>query len=168
MLHPQKPLRGCMFLFALFLSSCSADGSLESEQSTYEVSQVQVVFEKDITFENNLYESLNTYLLSNNLNELTISPEATQVAFDHTKHMIATNSLHHQNFSNRQSYFNSLGFHGVRENVAKGIDNANDLIHAWLQSPYHREAIESNNTHTGISVLKNEGGMYFITQIYLK
>lgn len=168
MLHPQKPLRGCTFIFALLLLSCSKDDSLENEYSTYDVSQAQVVFERDITFENNLLESLNAYLLSINQNELTFNPEANQVAFEHTKHMIETNSLHHQNFSIRQSYFNSLGFVGVKENVAKGINNANDLIHAWLESPSHREAIESNNTHTGISVLKNKDGLYFITQIYLK
>ncbi len=168
MLLPQKPLIGGTFLFALLLLSCSKDDNFEKQQLPCNDNQVHVVFEKDITFENMLYETLNKYLLSINQSELTSSPEANQVAFDHTKHMIETNSLHHQNFSNRQSYFYSLGFNGVRENVAKGIDNANDLINAWLQSPPHRAAIESTNTHTGICVLKNEDGIYFITQIYLK
>ncbi|MEX0996765.1 MAG: CAP domain-containing protein [Flavobacteriaceae bacterium] len=170
MLHPQKLFRRfSILLFSAFiLQSCTVEDSSENEPTTYNVSQAQVVFQKDLAFESNLLQTINEYLASINQSEVTLSPEANQIAFEHTKHLIESNSLHHENFPERQSYFYSLGFSGVRENVAMGIDNAPQLIQAWLQSPSHRQAIEANNTHTGISVLKNENGMYFITQIYLK
>lgn len=168
--HPQISLKriSILFLTAFQIQSCTIDQSKEDIPEFYKGAQAQVIFEKDISFENNLFEEINEYLNSINQPLLTIYPEANQVAFEHTKHLIETNSLHHQNFSERQNYFYSLGFTAVRENVATGFDNSYDLIQAWLQSPNHRQAIESNSTHTGISVLKNESGIYFITQIYLK
>ncbi len=170
MQHPQKPIRRFyILLFLVFLlQSCSVEDSQEFETATYNVTSAQVVFERDFTFESNLLHTMNEYLITINQNELTLSPEANQIAFEHTKHLIKSNSLHHDNFPDRQNYFLSLGFTGVKENVAKGMENATQLIQAWLQSPLHRQAIEANNTHTGISVLKNENGIYFITQIYLK
>jgi len=170
MIYPQSLFRICSILLvsSFIIQSCTVEDSPVDETTTYDVSQAQVIFQKDVVFESNLLQALNDYLVSINQNELTLSPEANQVAFEHTKHLIESNALHHNNFSDRQHYFLSLGFTSVKENVAKGIDSVSHLIEAWLQSPSHRQAIEANNTHTGISVLKNETGMYFITQIYLK
>tara|TARA_R110002072_G_scaffold260722_9_gene419285 strand:+ start:6092 stop:6604 length:513 start_codon:yes stop_codon:yes gene_type:complete len=170
MLHPQKPFRRfSILLFTAFLfQSCTVEDSLASEPTIYNVSQAQVVFERDFSFESSLLQTINEYLISINQIELTLSPEANQIAFEHTKHLIESNALHHNNFPDRQNYFLSLGFTGVKENVAMGINSASHLLQAWLQSPLHRQAIEANNTHTGISILKNENGIYFITQIYLK
>lgn len=170
MLHPQISIIriSILFLTAFQFHSCTIDDPVENFPEQYKGTQAQVIFEKDSAFENNLFEEINEHLISINQPPLTINPEANQVAFEHTKHLIETNSLHHQNFSERQNYFYSLGFTAMRENVAMGYDNSYDLIQAWLQSLNHQQAIESNSTHTGISVLKNESGVYFITQIYLK
>lgn len=170
MLYPQIHLRriSILLLIVFIFQSCTTDDSINNDPVTYDVSQINVVFEEDIAYQNSLLEEINEHLISINQPPLTINFEANQVAFDHTKHLIESNSLHHENFSDRQNYFYSLGFTAVRENVAMGFDNPESLVHAWLQSAVHREAIESNSTKTGISVLKNENGTYFITQIYLK
>lgn len=170
MLHSQ--IYSSRIIILLFIAnifhSCTTDDSVNNDPVTYNVSQINVVFEEDIAFQNSLLEEINEHLISINQSPLSINMEANQVAFHHTLHLIESNSLHHENFSDRQNYFYSLGFTAVRENVAKGFDTSESLVHAWLQSAIHREAIESNSTQTGISVLKNEQGTYFITQIYLK
>ena len=39
---------------------------------------------------------------------------------------------------------------------------------AWLNSPGHRKNIEGDFTHIGIGVVKNDAGVYYFTQIFLK
>lgn len=171
MFHPQISIQkifAFIFLTSFLCISCSKEEDIPTDPTNYSATPTDVFFEKDAFYESQILIEMNNYLTALNLNELQINPDANQVAFEHTKQLIESNALHHENFSERQAYFNSLGFVAVRENVAMGFNNATDLLNAWLQSSSHREAVESNSTHTGISVLKNENGVYFITQIYLK
>tara|TARA_R110000850_G_scaffold277058_1_gene421920 strand:- start:166172 stop:166651 length:480 start_codon:yes stop_codon:yes gene_type:complete len=158
----------CFSLLFLY-GSCSKEDNPIQETAIYDfASNPEVEFEKDQQYENDLLQAVNELLVSSGQTPLIRNYQADDVAFDHTLTMIEANTLHHNHFSERQAYFNSIGFQGVRENVGKGYSNPSDLIAAWLQSDEHKSAIESNSTHTGISVLKNEDGVYFITQIYLK
>lgn len=157
------------FIIIFFCESCSKDDDAVSETAEYNSpSNVDVVYEKDLQYENNLLKAINDSLSSRDQAPLIRDIRANDVTFDHTLQMIEANALHHDNLSERQAYFITLGYQNVRENVAKGYSTPIDVVAAWLQSENHKSAIESNSTHTGISVLKNESGVYFITQIYLK
>jgi len=94
--------------------------------------------------------------------------EADNQASEHTIYMIEENKISHDFLQQRTAFFLNLGYVSLKENVASGYTNAQTLLDAWLQSELHRLAIEADGVATGISVLKNEAGIHFITQIYLK
>lgn len=167
--YPQITLKKSFFIVFLSLSfySCSKD-ELMKENNSMASSQSQVEFTRDYQFENQFLLILNNYLISNGFNQLERLAEADEVAIIHTQSMIEVNSLHHNNFSERQQYFSDLGYATLRENLALGYSNPETLLNAWLQSPSHKNALESNSNKTGLSILKNQTGKYFITQLYLK
>ncbi len=171
MLHPQTFIPRLIMCFSIFFlyGSCSKEDDTIQETAIYDASSnIDVDYEKDLQYENTLLHAVNDFLVSKGQTALIRNTLADDVAFDHTLRLIEANALHHDNFSERQAYFTSIGFQSVRENVGKGYSNPLDLIAAWLQSENHKSAMESNSTHTGVSVLKNLNGIYFITQIYLK
>ncbi len=167
--YPQITLQRSIFFVLISLSfySCSKD-KLIKENTQITSNQSQIEFTRDYQFENQFLIILNDYLNSNNYNQLERIPEADEVANLHTQNMIEVNSLHHDNFSERQHYFVDLGYTTLRENLAMGYSNPETLLNAWLQSPSHKSAIESNSHKTGLSILKNQNGKYFITQLYIK
>lgn len=55
------------------------------------------------------------------------------------------------------------------EIVAKGQDTSLEVFNAWMGSSGHRSKIENSRyTHTGVSVIKNDSGVSFWTQIFLE
>lgn len=161
----QKLTGFILFLFLAF--SCSTESAFDDESSALRLNN-NTLYERNVAFENEFMEKLNEYLIAIGHNTLQIVPQAVLVAESHSYQMIEDNRLHHDDFSKRVTFFNGLGYNGVSENVALGYNNAQDLLNAWINSSSHNSAIESNSTHTGISILKNNDGIYFITQIYLK
>jgi uncharacterized protein YkwD len=95
------------------------DDSIQ-ETTIYDIAlNPEIEFEKDQQYENDLLQAINEFLVSSGQTPLIRNFQADDVAFDHTLTMIEANTLHHNNFSERQAYFTSLGFQGVRENVGK-------------------------------------------------
>ena len=94
---------------------------------------------------------------------------ATQLAKEHTEFMINAKEISHDYFSERADrLFDEEKATNVGENVAVGQRTAKDVMEAWLNSIGHRENIEGNFTHIGISAIKNDAGRYYYTQLFLK
>ena len=66
------------------------------------------------------------------------------------------------------NYLKAKGAARVSENVAYGYRSPEEVVSAWLKSESHKEAIEGDFTHSGLSVVKNEKGIAFFTQIFIK
>jgi len=54
------------------------------------------------------------------------------------------------------------------ENVAYGNLTAQQVVDGWINSPGHKKNIEGNYTLSGIGVAKNDKGVIFFTQIFLR
>ena len=94
---------------------------------------------------------------------------ATQLAKEHTQFMISQIEISHDNFDDRADrLFDEESATNVGENVAAGQRSAQDVMTAWLNSKGHRDNIEGDFTHIGISVIKNDVGNYYYTQLFLK
>lgn len=158
-------------MFIVFISigfyACSKE-TLPSENNSVTSTEAQVEFIRDFELENQFLLILNEYLSSNGFNQLERISEADLVAVIHTQNLMEVNTLHHTNFSERQNYFFNLGYTALRENVALGYSNPETLLNAWLHSPSHKSAIESNSNKTGLGILISNTGKHFITQLYLK
>lgn len=54
------------------------------------------------------------------------------------------------------------------ENVAYGKLTAQQVVNGWLKSPGHKKNIDGNYSLTGIGVAKDNKGIIFFTQIFLR
>lgn len=137
--------------------SCSKDDSAEA----IEKQEALTVSEEILLLVNAHRSSLGKEpLATNNL--------ATRLSEAHTRYMIAQNDISHDNFDDRADrLFNEENAKSVSENVAAKQQSAKAVMEAWLNSQGHRENIEGNFTHIGISAIKNDVGQYYYTQLFL-
>jgi uncharacterized protein YkwD len=62
----------------------------------------------------------------------------------------------------------TLGSGSIAENIAKGKGTAQEIVNNWLSSVGHKENMEGNFTHTGLSSVKGKDGNWYFTQIFYK
>ena len=152
-------------IFTVFLSSCSQDEELmPTEEATLEVAAnltVEEAFAKDVLAE------VNKHRKSIGLSALKVNTDSKSQASDHSKYMATKGQVSHDNFFKRSDYLKSKGAGRVSENVAYGYRSAEAVVAAWIESDSHREALEGDFTHSGISVVKNDKGTPFFTQIFI-
>lgn len=162
-----KLITNTLFVMGLvcLLVSCSAD---EIEDNT------TANFESELSIENNdamsseILSIINEYRATLNLPPFSSHSLAKEEALDHTGYMVINNKVSHDNFFERSDYLKANGATAVSENVAFGYLTAQDVVNGWLNSPSHKEAIESDYTHSGISVAQTESGVNFFTHIFVK
>lgn len=162
-----KLLTNTLFVmgFACLLFSCSPE---EIENTTATAN-----FESELTIENNnamsneILTIINEYRASLNLPSFSPHALAKEEAMEHTTYMIINNRVSHDNFFERSDYLKANGASSVSENVAFGYRTAQAVVDGWLNSPDHKQAIEGNYTHSGISVAQTESGINFFTHIFV-
>ncbi len=151
--------------FTVLFTSCSQDEELmPTEEATLEVAAdltVEEAFAQDVLAE------VNKHRESIGLNALKANNDSKSQASNHSKYMATKGQISHDNFFKRSDYLKARGAGRVSENVAFGYRTAEEVVAAWIQSKSHREALEGNFTHSGISVVKNDKGTAFFTQIFI-
>ena len=116
-----------------------------------------------------ILEDLNIYRKANGLSELQPLAEGSIESEDHNYYMIDAGAVSHDNFSDRASYLmNAVGASKVGENVGYGYRTSEAVINAWLKSRGHKDNIEGNYTHFGISVRQDAEGKNYFTNIFVK
>ncbi len=75
----------------------------------------------------------------------------------------------HDGFTERiDRIYETLPGNASAENVAMGYETAEDVVTGWLNSSGHKDNIEGDYSHTGLSAIKNSEGVYYYTQIFIK
>lgn len=149
-----------MACFALLIStvSCSKDDSVEDIET-----------QEALSIADEILQLVNTHRASIGKEPLSENTLATQLSKDHTSFMINQGEISHDNFDDRADrLFDEENATNVGENVAFGQQSAKAVMEAWLNSSGHRENIEGDFTHIGIGVIKNNAGVYYFTQVFLK
>ena len=84
--------------------------------------------------------------------------------------MISRKVVNHDLFPQRsENIIEVLGAVKVNENVAYNFVSSSSALNAWLNSPGHKENIEGNFTHFGISIREDaETGKKYYTNIFIK
>ncbi len=155
-------------LCTLFLTSCSKD-NINDEVAAYDQVVTKKVEYNYAQIEMEILEDLNLYRRANGMNELQPIDDISIEAEDHNAYMIQTGKVSHDNFSQRASYLmNQLGAKSVSENVAFGYHSADGVMNAWLKSKAHKDNIDGDHTHFGISVRKDSEGKNYFTNIFIK
>ena len=162
-----KLITNTLFVMGLvcLLVSCSADETNDTTTANFES---ELSIENNNAMSNEILAIINTYRATLDLPAFSSHILAKEEALDHTTYMIVNSKVSHDNFFKRSDYLKSNGATAVSENVAFGYRTAQAVVDGWLNSPDHKEAIEGDFTHSGISVAQTESGVNFFTHIFLK
>tara|TARA_R110002049_G_scaffold306800_3_gene505865 strand:+ start:8464 stop:8931 length:468 start_codon:yes stop_codon:yes gene_type:complete len=151
-------IRISFLVLVLLVFSCSKD-SLENE----------VIATSNSAIESEIISLINLHRVSIGKNTLLQSSIAQQYASEHTIYMIEKGEINHNDFPYRaQRISEKTNAKYVSENVARNYTSANEAIINWLLSDGHKQNIEGDYTHTGISVMKKPEGNYYFTQLFYK
>lgn len=160
-----KMFRTLLPIAILFtLVSCS------TEDSTEDVSTVKI---ENFTYnetELDMMSRINDYRISVGLNALEPINHISFKSEEHNDYMITNDVVGHYYFESRSNNIKQvLGAVKVSENLAYNYHTNNAALNAWLNSEGHKENIEGDYTHFGISIKTNpENGRKYYTNIFMK
>ncbi|NRS90588.1 uncharacterized protein YkwD [Flavobacterium sp. 7E] len=153
-------------------NSCTSDNTLNNEVpiATISVSAQKVESEIYNSDELEVMNLINVYRISIDLKPLEKSNFISFKSAEHNKYMIANNVVNHAGFEARsESIINTLSATATGENIAYNYNNAQSVLDAWLKSSFHKENIEGNFTHFGISIqIDSKTGRKYYTNIFAK
>ncbi len=162
-----KLLRILLLVAVIFtMNSCSSDSS---EDATSTVSTQQVMSYTYNSTEIETMNLINTYRVSIGLNELKEINHISYKSEEHDHYMIANNVVNHNDFVSRsENIMRVLGAKNVSENIAYNYNSPKAALEAWLKSPSHKQNIEGNFTHFGLSIRVSADGKKYYTNIFAK
>ena len=157
-----------LFLVAIVftMNSCSPDSS--------ETPSTPASTQKAMTYTYNASEIeamalINDYRVSIGLNALQEINHISYKSEEHDNYMITNNVVNHDDFVARsENIMKVLGAKKVSENIAYNYNSPQAALDAWLKSPSHKENIEGDFTHFGISIRVNPDGKKYYTNIFVK
>lgn len=157
----------CVTVLALLFSCTTEDIDSENESANgtpvvlnYHYSAVEL----------ETMDLINKYRDSLGMNKLEIINHVSYKSEEHDEYMISNNVVNHNYFQARSSnIIKAVGAQKVSENIAYNYDSAKEAFKAWLNSQVHRQNIEGDYTHFGISVRENPiNGRKYYTNIFVK
>ncbi len=160
-----KMFRALLPLAIVFtMVSCSSD---KTEDNTDK--QVVTSYNYNDT-ESKIVTLINNYRVSKGLNPLEIINHISYKSEEHNIYMIDNNVVNHDYFQQRADNLKKvLDAESVGENIAYNYQTAESVMTAWLNSPSHRENIEGDYTHMGVSVTVDEAtGKKYYTNMFMK
>ena len=148
------------------MNSCSSDSSETPSSSTATMKVMDYSYDSSELEAMNL---INTYRVSVGLNELKQINHISYKSEEHDHYMIRNNVVNHNDFVARsENLISVLGAKRVGENIAYNYNSPQSVVKAWLNSPTHKENLEGDYTHFGISIRTNPDGKKYYTNIFVK
>ena len=162
-----KLLRVLLLVAVVYtMNSCSSDSSEAPSSSTATMKVMDYSYDSSELEAMNL---INTYRVSVGLNELQQINHISYKSEEHDHYMIRNNVVNHNDFVARsENLISVLGAKRVGENIAYNYNTPQSVVKAWLNSPTHKENLEGDYTHFGISIRTNPDGKKYYTNIFVK
>jgi uncharacterized protein YkwD len=155
-------------VFFSTIVSCSKDETVVVEEANYSI-DLNLAMETDWEMADAILNLVNQHRTSQGLPALKRDQTyASAYAVEHTQYMIQKSKISHDNFGVRSQALKDRGAKIVGENVAYGYTTAEDVVHAWLNSPGHKKIIEGLYTHSGFGIIPNGRGDYYFTQLFYR
>lgn len=127
------------------------------------------------TLEQTVLEQVNQYRKQANLAPLrlnSIISEQARIYSQNLAHNSGNNPNHQEEFETRSQLIkNKIPYQQVTANlsISHGYrDPATQAVQNWLKQTEYRQNIEGDFELTGIGIAQNQGGEYYITQIFVK
>lgn len=164
-----KLFRLCFFAAILsFIVSCTPEDSATTQEAS---ENPAIVLNYDYSpVELETMTLINNYRVSIGLNALEKINHVSYKSEEHDNYMIANNVVNHDDFEARSSnIMKVLHAKNVSENIAYNYNSAKGAFDAWLKSEGHKQNIEGDFTHFGISIRENPAnGKKYYTNIFVK
>jgi uncharacterized protein YkwD len=152
-----------------FFNSCSSDSDNSVVESAPAPLQKTLFSYTYTSFEDETLAAVNTYRASIGLNTLEKNNYISLKSEEHDNYMITNNAISHDHFDNRyKSIVETLGAIKVGENIAYDYSSSKGIVDAWLKSPSHKECMEGDYSHFGISIRVSSEGKIYCTTIFAK
>ncbi len=157
-----------VLLFLVFsFGSCSDTDSPENV-TTPSSSQIITTY-NSTEDEKELARLINNYRSSKGFNQMEIINHISYKAQEHNLYMIERNVVNHDNFENRaNNIMEVLGAVKVAENIAFNYSSPVAALTSWLESPNHKENLDGDFTHFGLSITMSPTGKSYYTTIFMK
>ena len=154
--------RSALVLFCIALMGCTI---------SHEPTGLKGTSTEAFQLEQEVYQLINRYRISQNLPPLTAKEIITQQAQMHSRAMATKRiPVGHSGFAKRVERISRyLPCRAAAENVAynKGYSNcAQRAAQDWFKNKEHRKNIEGNYHLTGIGIAMDSQGAYYFTQIF--
>lgn len=164
-----KKLLVCLFMWTFV--SCSAD-SYSGAAGTIEEEEV-IIDEANFSYNDSeleVIDLINDYRVSIGLNALQSNSYVSQVSEKHNEYMISKKVISHDNFTARaKNIINVVKAKKVGENLAFNYKTSKGAFEAWLKSPVHKQNLDGDYTHCGISIsVDSTTGNIYYTNIFVK
>ena len=160
-----KMFRALLPIAILFtLVSCS------TEDSSEDFSALKVENFSYNETELDMMSRINDYRTSVGLNALEPINHISFKSEEHNDYMITNDVVGHYFFESRSNNIKQvLGAVRVSENLAYNYNTNNAALNAWINSEGHKDNIEGDYTHFGISIKTNpNNGRKYYTNIFMK
>lgn len=134
---------------------------------------LETVAKTILELEKYTHDEINKYRQSVGLKTLVWSDEVSSVAREHSLQMSTGEvAFGHDGGDQRfEVLVEKTGARAMGENVAYNFgydDPVMTAVLGWLDSPGHKENIDGNFDYTGIGIVKNEKGYYYLTQLFAR
>ena len=148
------------------LGSCSNDSSEDLNGSN---NQLVTNYNSSVD-EIELARLINEYRVSVGEPKFEIINHISFKSQEHNLYMIENNVVNHDYFAERaNNLIQVLGAVRVGENIAYNYSTPNAALYAWLNSPGHKENLDGDYTHFGISISVNPAnGKKYYTNMFMK
>lgn len=149
----------------LTMVSCSSD---QEDNATADRAVVTSYNYNEVELK--LVTIINNYRVSHGLNALEVINHISYKSEEHNIYMIDNKVVNHDFFQQRtNNLMQVLDAERVGENVAYNYQTAESCMAAWINSPSHKENIEGDYTHMGISVTVDQAtGKKYYTNMFMK
>ncbi len=125
--------------------------------------------QNDMDITRNVLEEVNRYRASQNLELLESNENLLLLGIQHNQYQIENDDISHDNAISRFCSLASVSkVVAFAENTAFGFNKAEDVVKALLESTNHKQNIEGNFDAMSTSVVANEDGVLFYTQIFVR
>lgn len=154
--------RFILFIFLLISFTCS----------NYEDPKELILYSYEYRadgFDLQLFNDVNTYRVQQGLNALILNDHISYICSTHNDYMIENNRFDHSYVQYRfDNIISVLGATRVGEILAYNYQTSLSTLNAWSNSPAHKEIIQGEYTHMGLSVTEDSFNRKYVTLILAK
>jgi uncharacterized protein YkwD len=127
-------------------------------------------FNTPVNLENDVLKYTNNFRRAQGLPALIMRNDLNSIARNHSEDMAdGVKGFGHGGFDKREKEVERImNMHSMAENVAYGSESGREVVDMWIASKGHRKNLLGNYQYIGIGTARDERGIVYFTQIFVR